>query len=114
TAPGFLINDFARDADTIESRHQHQVAAGNADIRAQGRALGADSFLDHLDEHFLAAAKDVLDERFRAAGAGTPRTPAKATATAPITRRWPAMPPRSFVLVLSLFEASGEFILHVF
>jgi hypothetical protein len=36
-------------------RHEHQVAAWNADIGGQGRPLGADPFLDHLHQHLVAA-----------------------------------------------------------
>ena len=43
--------------------HQHQVAAGDADVGRERRALGADAFLDDLHEHFVAAAEDFLDGR---------------------------------------------------
>src|SRR5208337_2871240 len=46
-------------------------AAGDADVGRQGRALGADPFLDDLDQHFLATAEDFLDQRLRPAHAGT-------------------------------------------
>src|SRR5437016_14097639 len=90
-AAGILVVDLARDADAIEPGHEDQVAPGNADVGAQGRSLGADAFLDDLDEHFLAALEDVLDERLgpaetgtSAAAAGTEAGPAAAgAATSP-------------------------------
>ena len=82
--------DLARDADAAQRRHQHQVAAGDADVGGERRALGADAFLDDLDEHFVAAAEDFLNRRLdsradaeplRAASAG-PATTAVAASTA--------------------------------
>src|SRR5262249_17680262 len=58
--------DFARNADAAERGHQHQVPAWNADVGRECRSLRADAFLDHLDEHFVAALKDFLDRRFDA------------------------------------------------
>src|SRR5262249_4781846 len=81
-AARLLVDDLAGDADTVEPRHEHEVAAGDADIGAQGGALGADAFLDHLDEDFLAAAKDVLNERLGTAGAGRAERPAATRAAA--------------------------------
>ena len=75
-AAGVVVFDLARHADAAQRRHQHQVAAGDADVGGERRALGADAFLDDLDEHFVAAAEDVLDRRLDArphAGAHAPR-----------------------------------------
>src|SRR5262249_56977316 len=71
-----LVADLARDADAVEAGHQHQVAACYADVGAQGRPLGAQALLDDLDDHLLAAAEDVLDERLGAAGAAAAPPPA--------------------------------------
>ena len=57
----------------LSAGHEHQVTAGDADVGAQGRALGADAFLDDLDEHFLAASEDVLDGRLDAGPGAGPR-----------------------------------------
>ena len=65
-----VVVDLARDADAVEAGHQHEVAAGDADVGAERRPLGADAFLDDLDEDFLAALEDVLDERLGPAHAG--------------------------------------------
>ena len=42
-------------------RHQHGVAAGQRHIGRQRRAFIAALFLDHLDQHDLAALDDLLD-----------------------------------------------------
>src|SRR5207244_4445866 len=67
-AARLLIFDLAGDADALKSRHEHQVTAGDADVSAQGRALGTDSFLDDLDEDFLTAFDDFLDGRLVPSG----------------------------------------------
>src|SRR5262245_2248091 len=64
----FLVGDFARDPNPVQPGHEHQIATGNANVRAQRRPLGADAFLDDLDQHFLASPKDILDERLGAIG----------------------------------------------
>ena len=56
-----LVDDLPRDADAIEAGHQHEVAARDADVGREGRALGADALLDDLDEDLVAAAEDLLD-----------------------------------------------------
>src|SRR5262249_40057669 len=66
----FVVRDLARHADAIEAWNQHKVASGNADIGAERWAFGADAFLDDLHQHFLAAAKNVLDEGLGPAHAG--------------------------------------------
>jgi hypothetical protein len=48
-------------AATRRVRHQDRVAAGEREIGGQRSALGAAFFLDHLDQHNLAAADDFLD-----------------------------------------------------
>src|SRR5581483_12176440 len=60
--PLIVVGNLARDADAVETRHEDQVAAGNADVGAQRRALGADPLLDDLHEDFLAASENILDE----------------------------------------------------
>ena len=62
----FVVFDLARDADAAERGHQHQVAAGNADVGGERRAFGADAFFDDLHQHFVAAAEDLLNGRLDA------------------------------------------------
>src|SRR5581483_7229172 len=87
-AARFFVVDLAGNPDAVQAGHEHEIAAGDADIGAQGRPLGADTFLDDLDQHFLAALEDVLDERLgpserRPAGeAAPPATPAVVPASA--------------------------------
>ena len=66
TAADRLVFDLPRDADPAQGGHEHQVAAGNADVGGERRALGADAFLDHLHQHLVAAAEDLLDGRLEA------------------------------------------------
>ncbi len=68
-AAGLVVFDLPRDAHAAQRRHQHQIAAGNADVRGERRPLGADAFLDHLHQHLVAAAEDVLDRRLDARAA---------------------------------------------
>ena len=58
-----FVLDFPRHADASQGGHQHQVPAGNADVRGERGALAADAFLDDLHQQFVAAAEDVLDGR---------------------------------------------------
>ena len=64
--------DAARDAPGARVvRHQHQEAAGEADERGEGRALGAALFLFDLDDEFLAFGEQLADvHRGRPAAAG--------------------------------------------
>src|SRR5262249_51645039 len=82
-----VVGDLARHADAVEAGHQHQVTAGDADVGAQGRPLGADAFLDHLDDHLLPATENILDERLGPARARTAaaHAPAVAPAAVPTT-----------------------------
>ena len=64
-ADGFVL-DLPRDADAAQGGHEHQVAAGDADVGRERRPLGADALLDDLHEHFVAAAEDFLDRRLEA------------------------------------------------
>ncbi len=78
--------NLARHADAPERRHQHQVPAGNTDVRRQRRALRADALLDYLHEHFVAALEDLLNRRLEPrpdahSESGRLGTPAIATAT---------------------------------
>ena len=65
-AADVLVLDLPRDADAAQRGHEHQIAAGNADVRRERRPLRADAFLDDLHEHFVAAAEDFLDRRLEA------------------------------------------------
>ena len=58
-----LVFNLARDADASQGRHQHEIAAGDADVGRKRRAFRANAFLDDLDKHFIAAAQDILDRR---------------------------------------------------
>src|SRR5262249_56321107 len=79
-----VVGDLARDADAVEPGHQDEVAPGDADVGAQGRPLGAQPFLDDLDDDLLAALEDVLDERLGPAVAGAVAArPAAAAGAAP-------------------------------
>ena len=64
-----FVDDLARDADAVQPRHEHQIAAGDADVGRERRPLGADAFLDDLDQHLVAAAEDLLDRRLEQAAA---------------------------------------------
>ncbi len=79
-AADFVVLDLARNADASQRGHQHQVAAGNADIGRERRAFGADALFDDLDQHFVTAAKDLLDRRLDARPGTGPDTPAAAIA----------------------------------
>ena len=66
---------------------KHQVAAGDADVGGEGRPLGADAFLDDLDEHLVAAAEDLLDRGLdHAASPARAAAPRRIVATA-----WPGL-----------------------
>jgi hypothetical protein len=57
-----LALDAAGDAATARIvRHQHQIAAGQADLVGQGRALVAALVLFHLDDELQAFLEHVLD-----------------------------------------------------
>ena len=121
----FVVGDFPRDANAVEAGHEDEVSPGDADVRTQGRALGADSFLDDLHEHFLTAAEDVLDKRLGPAHAGTTHAGAARTTTAGVAptatiapavatslasfAAMPALPWLAFVLFL---EAWRPFLGH--
>ena len=56
------VRNLPADAAAVRRvRHQHAVAAGEAEIGRQSRALVAALFLDDLDEQHLAALDHVLD-----------------------------------------------------
>ena len=74
---------FRETPDAVEPRHEHEVPAGDADISRERRSLGADAFLDDLNQHLVAATEDLLDRRLeQARGRGR------------IGRREPASSPR--------------------
>jgi len=50
-------------------RQKHQLAAGDADLRRQARALGADRVFEHLHQQRLALEQLALDGQ-GAAGLG--------------------------------------------
>src|SRR5262249_7557215 len=70
---------------------QHQVAAGDADVGAEGRALRADALLDDLDDDLLAPLEDLLDRRLG--------EPAVAAALRPPAVARPALAPRPPIAV---------------
>ena len=56
------VRNLPADAAAVRRvRHQHAIAAGEAEIGRQRRALVAALFLDDLDEKHLAALDHVLD-----------------------------------------------------
>ena len=83
--PGALVArlDLARDADVIHRRHEDQEAARHGGMRGQPRALGAERFLDDLDEDLLPFLEQVLDLRLR------PVAVALARRGRGVRRRWP-------------------------
>ena len=56
-----LVADALRDADVRVLRQVDEQAPGEADLRRQARALGADRVLDHLHQQRLALVQDLLD-----------------------------------------------------
>jgi hypothetical protein len=60
-----FVDDLARDSHAIESRHEHEISARDADVCRERRPLGADALLDDLNQHFVAAPKDLLDRGFQ-------------------------------------------------
>ena len=61
--PLLTVLDAARDADMVDPGHHDEIAAGDADIGRDPRALGADRLLGDLDEDLLAFLQQVLDLR---------------------------------------------------
>ena len=45
-----LVGDAAADADVVHRGHEHQVPAGDGDVRGEAGALGADGVLGDLDD----------------------------------------------------------------
>jgi hypothetical protein len=60
-APLVVVGDLARDAHVLDGRHEHEIAPGQRDVGRDARALLAQGFLDHLDEHFLSGLEHLLD-----------------------------------------------------
>ena len=65
------LRSSAKRLHAAEGGHQHEVAAGDADIGRERGALGADAFLDDLHDDFVAPAKDLLDGRLDSRASGT-------------------------------------------
>ena len=63
-----LVVHLAADADLVHLRHHHEEAPRDGDVAREGRALGADAFLEHLHDDLLAALERFLDGRTVAAG----------------------------------------------
>ena len=70
-----LVADALRDADVRVLRQVDEEPPGEAHLRGQPRALGADRVLDHLDEQRLALVQDALDRLLLAAVAVLPVLP---------------------------------------
>src|SRR5262245_18926028 len=79
-----VVFDLARDADAAKRRHEHEVATGNADVGAEGRAFGANAFLNNLNEDFVAAAKDFLNGRLDTRASAPRRVTEASAAASPI------------------------------
>jgi hypothetical protein len=65
-----LVADPLRDADVRVLRQIDEQPPGEAHLRRQARAFGADRILDHLDQERLALVQDFFD-RARVDGAVT-------------------------------------------
>ena len=70
----------ARDVDAAERRHEHEIPSGDADVGGKRRPFCADSFLDHLDEQFIAATENVLDRRLDTRASAGARAAARMSA----------------------------------
>ena len=55
--------DLARNTALVAVGHEHEIAAREAEIGGDARALGADRALGHLDEHFAAHVIDLRRPR---------------------------------------------------
>ena len=83
---------FARHADVIDGRHEHQEPAGHGRVRRQPRALRPERLLGHLDDDLLPFLQQLFDFRLglffasplRSRGPRRPRSPSAAAATAPL------------------------------
>src|SRR4029078_1206469 len=64
----FFVFDLLRHAHLPHARHHHEDPAGDAEVRRERRALGADAFFNNLDDDLVAAAQAALDGRAVAAG----------------------------------------------
>src|SRR5439155_1877764 len=53
--------DALRDADLIDGRHVHDVAAGQRDVARDASALGADGLFRDLDDDLLSFAHDFAN-----------------------------------------------------
>src|SRR5690606_30666896 len=58
-----LIADLPGNPDVIDTGHQDEVSAGNGEVAGNTGALGADRFLDDLDDDLLAHPEVVVDGR---------------------------------------------------
>ncbi len=63
-----VVFDLLAHAHFPHAGHHHQDFAGDGEIGAERRPLGADAFLDDLHDDFVAAAQAALDGRAIAAG----------------------------------------------
>ncbi len=61
TTPFVARLNFSRHADVVHRGHVDEEAARQRDVRRDARALGAQRFLDDLDDHFLAFLQQVFD-----------------------------------------------------
>src|ERR1700742_3091495 len=59
----FVGADPLRDADVIDGRQVHDVAARQGHVARDARALRADGLLRDLDDDLLALAHDLADGR---------------------------------------------------
>ena len=75
--------DLPRHADVIDRRHVDEEPAGQAEMRRDARALGAERLLHDLDDDFLAFLEQVLDLGGGRLALGTPAIAAAIVAGAP-------------------------------
>ncbi len=86
-APAFAIPvDPPRDAHARGPGREHQVPAGDRDVRGNARALAADRILGHLDDDLLPLCEQRVDPgRLAAVAVATAAPVATAAAAAPVT-----------------------------
>ena len=72
--PLLVVHDLAGDAHVLDGGHEHEVAAGQGDVRGDARPLLAQGLLDHLHQHLLAGLEHLLDGGAVVAVAGAART----------------------------------------
>ena len=60
-ASGVVVLDLSGDAEPLHVRHHDEVSSGDGEVAGEGGSLGADAFLEDLDEDAVAASEALLD-----------------------------------------------------